>query len=74
MSKLLFEITVCAFKTFYVEADNKEAALESEAVADEEMTHFSSRFSWEHDDTRVKQLNAEESANIREKRARLICE
>lgn len=60
----LIEITIVAFKTFYVEAESEDDALSHPAVDDETRFSFGD-FDWEHDETTAKEMDEKAAAHIR---------
>lgn len=60
----LFEITITAYKVFYVEAESQEAALEHEVV-DEEANFSFGEVKWETDETRAGEVSEAISAQIK---------
>jgi hypothetical protein len=60
----LFEITLLARKTFFVEADSQGAALDHEATKNE--TTFAGDIEWEFEEGTARETLKEEEEHIRE--------
>ena len=67
----LFEITIIGSKTFYVEADTEEQALNNEIVSDE-MTLITGEFEWEADTGSARLIIDAHESRIREIHNKLI--
>lgn len=66
MPKKLFEIKMVAAKSFHVEARSQKAALESDIVSEEESVGtLSNLVDWEHIETEVNEVNAEQAKYLR---------
>ena len=65
--KKLFEITIEAYKHFYVQAESEEDALEMEVVDDETSFHFG-KADWEHESTRADEVDSGRAKHIDPKR------
>lgn len=52
----MFKIVATSFKVFYVEADDREAALNSEALKDE-TSSMSGEIEWEFDEARAEECS-----------------
>lgn len=66
----LFEIQITAYKTFYVEAESQEDALEKDVV-DDEQGRFGN-YDWEHDTTTARELGAIEARYVRDRHSKQI--
>lgn len=62
----LFEITITGSKTFYVEANSEEDALDKEIVSDE-MSDMVGDFEWEADTGKALLIDSDEEKRIRER-------
>lgn len=64
----LFEITMTAFKTLYVEAENELDALCHSVVEEEQETNsISQRFGWEFEDGKAEECPPDEEKIIRDR-------
>lgn len=70
----LYEVTVIAYKSFFIEADNEDDALCSEALEDETDPSFrcGNKFDWEHDSTDIKEVDPKQAERIRAQRPEQI--
>ena len=67
----LYEISMTAFKTFYVEAFDQEDALTHPAVEDEHSS-FGYEVDWEPEGTEVFLVSADAEERIRERKSETI--
>lgn len=65
----LYQITLTASKTFYVEAESESAALEHECVND---SFYYDQVDYEHDETRVQELTAQDAEQTKARYPGLI--
>lgn len=69
--KQLFEITMTAFKTFFVEAESQAEALES-VIVEDESSSMCGDVDWEHEETRAVAVGPQRSEQIRAQRPKEI--
>jgi len=67
----LFEITMTAYKTFYVEAETQEDALKHDAV-DREQGSIGDHIDWDHNETTAEEIEPKRADFIRSRDAKLI--
>lgn len=67
----LYEIKMYATKTFYVDADSQQEALNEEAVEDER-DFFDGQVDWEHCETEAVLVHKQTESHIREVCPKLI--
>lgn len=68
----LFRVTIKAYKSFYVEAENQDDALAHSVVEDEQDPNWRGRFEFEHDSTDADELCESEAEHIRSLRSKQI--
>jgi len=62
----LFRITITAYKSFYVEANDQDGAYENEFVHDESSGTFSGEFDWETDEITAEEMDESYAKFVRE--------
>lgn len=63
----LIEITMTAYKAFYVEAESDADVLESDIVDDERSFSSFGGADWEIDETTARELSEDEASGIRQR-------
>lgn len=67
----LYKVTITGSKTFFIEAEDEDSALDNEVVSDEMMSSIG-EFQWEAHEGSVRELDHKEESQVRLRESELI--